>query len=68
MRRYVSNVSPADVADPNDLLAEVATPRRLYRAILERIRWFAVLLDRLLRQRRYARPALFPSRSVAPAR
>ena len=42
-------------------LAEVAVSRRLYRAILERIRRFAVLLDRLLRQRRYARPALFPS-------
>ncbi len=61
MNRYATTVSPADVADPNDLLAEVAAPRRLYRTILERIRRFAVLLDRLLRQRRYARPALFPS-------
>ena len=61
MTHYATNVSPADVADPNDLLAEVAAPPRLYRAILERIRRFADLLDRLLRQRRYARPALSPS-------
>ncbi len=61
MSHCATSVSPADVADPNDLLAEVEAPRRLYRAILERIRRFAVLLNRLLRQRRYARPALFPS-------